>query len=85
MRFRVVCPVCRETLEFEQKGEISYGVINLEDFACAEVTMSWDAEVAEHLNEHRRDGSHMAKLEERWKYEQERAERFFARKAKETV
>jgi hypothetical protein len=47
--------------------------------------MSWDAEVAEHLNEHRRDGSHMAKLEERWKYEQERAERFFARKAKETV
>lgn len=85
MKFSVVCPVCRETLVFEQKGEVSYGVINLEDLACAEVTMSWDAKVAAHLDAHRMDGSHMAKIEEQWKYQQERAERFFARKAEEKV
>lgn len=85
MRFHVVCPVCHQALEFEQKGEISYGTINLEDLACAEVTMSWDAEVTEHLNAHRTDGSHMAALEKRWRYEQERATNYFARQPAEAV
>ena len=60
MIFKVKCMVCNETLEFEQVGDTSYGILPLDDQGCAEVTVQDSSGVVrEHMAPHHEDGSYI--------------------------
>lgn len=64
MIFKAKCPVCNETLEWEQSGDTSWGVLPIEDQGCAEVTVQDPTgKVTAHMAEHHKDGT----FREAWK------------------
>lgn len=79
---KVACPVCRESLEYQHEPPEAWGIIRLDDLACAEITINdTSGRVNSHMAAHREDGTHMAAVEERWKQQAKRAEAYFERKA----
>lgn len=59
MKFSATCPVCGGRLEWEQKGEASWGIIDILDVATVSVTIvDHDNVVRAHMNEHMNDGSY---------------------------
>ena len=64
MKFKAKCMVCNETLEWEQYGDTSWGIIPIEDQGCVEVTVQDPAGIVrEHMAVHHEDGT----FRETWK------------------
>lgn len=69
MIFKAKCMVCNETLEWEQVGDTSWGVLTIEDQGCVEVTVQDPAGIVRnHMAKHHEDGSHR----ETWKLHKQR-------------
>lgn len=65
MIFKAKCMVCNETLEWEQSGDTSWGILPIEDQGCAEVTVQDPSgTVRNHMAPHHADGSYLETLKQ---------------------